>query len=364
MTTQTRTDRCLVSVVVPVYNESEVIKAFYERSSKALAAIANSDYELVFVDDGSRDDSYSQLVAFAEKDSRVRVVKFARNFGHQVAITAGMDHAGGDCVVVIDADLQDPPEVISDMVAKWRDGFDVVYGKRLDRQGESMFKLITAKVFYRVLNSMVRIDIPTDVGDFRLLSRKALNQLGQMREKDRYVRGMVAWIGMKQASVEYHREARFAGETKYPFRKMVRFALDGITSFSTVPLRLAIWLGYATSGLGFLYLATVFIQKLAGITVQGWATIMVAVLFLGGVQLICLGIMGEYIGRIFTEIKPRPLYVLDHVVQGDEDGAAIVEPQFEPRLLRRPREGIAVAAPSAPHSAPPPQTQRSDVSSA
>ena len=254
-------------------------------TSEALKAIPDADYELVFVDDGSRDDSYEQLVGFAARDPRVRVIKFARNFGHQVAITAGMDNTQGDCVTVIDADLQDPPEVIAEMVAKWREGFDVVYGRRIDREGESLFKLLTAKVFYRVLNSMVRIDIPTDVGDFRLLSRRAVTQLGRMTEKDRYVRGLVAWIGMKQVNVDYHREARFAGTTKYPFRKMVKFALDGITSFSTVPLRLAIWLGYATSFLGFLYLATVFVQKLAGVTVQGWATIMVAVLFLGGVQL-------------------------------------------------------------------------------
>ena len=317
---------CLVSVVVPVYNESEVIRAFYERTSKALAEIENADYELVFVDDGSKDDSYDQLKTFADQDPRVRVVKFARNFGHQVAITAGMDHAKGDCVAVIDADLQDPPEVISQMVDRWRDGFDVIYGRRNDRQGESFFKLVTAKVFYRMLNGMVRIDIPTDVGDFRLMSRRATLQLGQLREKDRYVRGLVAWMGMAQTSVEYNREARHAGVTKYPLRKMVKFALDGITSFSTVPLRLAIWLGYATSGLGFLYLATVFVQKLAGITVQGWATIMVAILFLGGVQLICLGIIGEYIGRIFTELKPRPLYILDHVVQGSENGGEILEP--------------------------------------
>ena len=325
VTPDKRPSPSLVSVVVPVYNESEVIAAFYERTSKALANIPDADYELVFVDDGSRDDSFEQLTGFASNDPRVRVVKFARNFGHQVAITAGMDHTKGDCVAVIDADLQDPPEVIEKMVDQWRAGFDVVYGKRLDRDGETWFKLMTAKVFYRFLNSMVRIDIPNDVGDFRLLSQRAARQLGQLREKDRYVRGLVAWIGMRQTSVGYHREARFAGTTKYPLRKMVKFALDGLTSFSTVPLKLAIWLGYATSGLGFLYLLTVFVQKIAGITVQGWATMMVAILFLGGVQLICLGIMGEYIGRIFNEIKPRPLYVLDHIVQGGAQGARIVE---------------------------------------
>ena len=304
----------LISVVVPVFNESAVIDAFYRRASPALAALPGCDYELLFVDDGSRDDSYQQLAALAARDARVRVIKFSRNFGHQIAITAGLDHARGDAVVVIDADLQDPPEAIALMVDKWREGFDVVYGVRADREGEGALKLLTASVFYRLLRRVARIEIPVDVGDFRLLSRRAADQLRQMREKDRFVRGLVSWIGFRQTGVSYRREKRFAGVTKYPYSKMIKFALDGITSFSTVPLRVATWMGYGASALAFLYLLSVFVQKLLGITVQGWATVMVAMLFLGGVQLICLGIIGEYLGRVFTELKPRPMYVVEELV--------------------------------------------------
>jgi len=304
----------LLSVVVPVYNEEQVLGAFYERATAALSTIPGLDYELLFVDDGSSDGSYPAIEAFARADPRVAVIKFSRNFGHQIAITAGVDHARGDAVVVIDADLQDPPEVVSDMVAKWREGYDVVYAKRSRRDGEGRLKLITASAFYRVLSRLVSIKIPVDVGDFRLLSRRAADEMRRLREKDRFVRGLVSWIGFRQTAVEYNRAERHAGDTKYPMRKMLKFALDGITSFSTVPLKLATWLGYAASGFAFLYLASVFVQKLAGITVDGWATIMVAVTFLGGVQLICLGILGEYIGRIFNEIKPRPMYVVEDLL--------------------------------------------------
>jgi glycosyltransferase involved in cell wall biosynthesis len=311
-----------ISVVVPVYNESAGIRAFHERASKALDALPGARWELIYVDDGSADDSFAQLTGFAEREPRVRVVKLSRNFGHQIAITAGLDRATADCAVVIDADLQDPPEVIARMVDKWREGFDVVYGVRSKRKGEGPVKLFTASVFYRLLDRITGIRIPVDVGDFRLMSRRALNELNQLREKDRFVRGLVSWIGFPQAGVEYERDERVAGETKYPYRKMFKFALDGITSFSTAPLKLATWLGYATSFLAFLYLASVFVQRAMGVTVQGWATIMVALLFLGGVQLICLGIMGEYVGRVFNEIKPRPIYVVETVV-GDaaSDGA-------------------------------------------
>jgi dolichol-phosphate mannosyltransferase len=304
----------LLSVVVPVYNESLVIAAFHERATRALSAIPNCSYELIFVDDGSRDDSYEQLAVLAETDPRIRVVKFSRNFGHQIAISAGVDHACGDCVVVIDADLQDPPEVIVQMVEQWRAGFDVVYGVRASRAAESAMKLFTASLFYRLLNSLTRIPIPVDVGDFRLISRRVANQLRQLREKDRFVRGLVSWLGYRQTGVSYHREARFAGETKYPYSKMIKFAVDGVTSFSTVPLKLASWLGYGASALAFIYLVDVFLQKYRGITVQGWATTMVAMLFLGGVQLVCLGIIGEYLGRVFTECKPRPMYVVDELL--------------------------------------------------
>ena len=306
--------RYRISVVVPVYNESAGIRAFHERASKALASLPGADYELIYVDDGSGDDSWPQLAGFAAADPHVRVVKLSRNFGHQIAITAGLDRARGDCAVVIDADLQDPPEVIARMVEKWRSGFDVVYGVRSKRRGESALKLLTARAFYRLLDRITGIRIPVDVGDFRLMSRRALDQLNQLREKDRFVRGLVSWIGFPQAGVEYERDERVAGETKYPYRKMFKFAFDGIASFSTAPLKLASWLGYATSLLAFLYLGSVFVQRAMGITVEGWATIMVALLFLGGVQLICLGIMGEYVGRVFNEIKPRPIYIVEQVV--------------------------------------------------
>ena len=314
--------RQLLSIVVPVFNEAEVIEETYRRLTGVASGLEDLDYELLMVDDGSRDGSFARMAELAKSDSRLRILKLSRNFGHQTAITAGVDMARGDAVVVIDADLQDPPEVIPRMVTKWREGFDVVFGVREKRSGETPLKLLTAAFFYRLLNRLTSIRIPVDVGDFRLMSRRAADQLRNMREQDRFVRGLVSWIGFRQAGVEYQREPRFAGETKYPFRRMLKFALDGITSFSTVPLRLATWLGYLASVFAFLYLLSVFVQKLLGHTVQGWATIMVAMLFLGGVQLICLGIMGEYIGRIFTEIKQRPLYVIEEFVNGDAAGHA------------------------------------------
>jgi dolichol-phosphate mannosyltransferase len=303
----------LISVVVPVYNESETIETFYDRATRALEAIDGFDHEIVFVNDGSSDDSYEKLSRLAAVDPRVCVLKFSRNFGHQIAITAGLDYAHGDCVAVIDSDLQDPPEVIRAMVDKWRDGFDVVYGVRAERDGEGKMKLLTASLFYRLLGRLTTIKIPVDVGDFRLMSRRAVDQLKQLREKDRYVRGLVSWIGFKQTGVHYHRDKRYAGETKYPYRKMIKFAVDGITSFSTAPLKLASWMGYIAALLAIVYLISVFVQKLLGFTVDGWATIMVALLFLGSVQLICLGILGEYLGRIFNEVKPRPMYVVEEV---------------------------------------------------
>jgi polyisoprenyl-phosphate glycosyltransferase len=308
----------LVSVVVPVYNEAEVIGEMYRRLTGAASSLPELDYELVVVDDGSRDSSYQDLLTLARTDPRLRVLKLSRNFGHQTAITAGVDVARGDAVVVIDADLQDPPEVIPQLVARWREGFDVVYGVRAARPGETMMKLVTASMFYRMMHRVTNISIPVDAGDFRLMSRRAADQLRAMREKDRFVRGLVSWIGFRQTGVEYHREARFAGTTKYPFRKMLKFATDGLTSFSTLPLKLATWLGYLASAFAFIYLASVFVQKAMGKTVEGWATIMVAMLFMGGVQLICLGIMGEYIGRIFTEAKQRPLYVIEEFINGDQ----------------------------------------------
>jgi dolichol-phosphate mannosyltransferase len=305
----------LISIVIPVYNEIDVIDACYERLTRVMGSLEGYDYELVFVDDGSHDRTHERLVAFHEQDPHLKVVKFSRNFGHQIAVTAGVDEAVGDAIVIIDADLQDPPEVIPGMVRKWEEGYDVVYGVRKRRTGESRLKLLTAATFYRLLRSFTNIEIPVDVGDFRLISARAAEQLRKLREKDRFVRGLVSWIGFRQIGIPYERDSRFAGETKYPYRKMFKFAIDGITSFSNLPLKVASWLGYMASLLAFVYLVSVFVQRAMGYTVEGWATIMVALLFLGGVQLICIGIIGEYIGRIFNETKSRPMYVIESVHQ-------------------------------------------------
>lgn len=301
----------LLSIVVPVFNEIEVLDAFYARIKKVVDSLDSLSYEIIFVDDGSTDNSYQKLVSLANLDPNVRVIRFSRNFGHQTAITAGIDLSEGDAVVVIDSDLQDPPETIMRFVQKWEEGFDVVYGIREQRQGETRLKILTATVFYRIMKALVKIDIPVDAGDFRLLSKRAVKHFRQLREKDRFVRGLISWIGFRQTGIHYARDKRYAGSTKYPFGKMLTFALDGITSFSSLPLKLATWLGYLSSGLAFLYTISVFVQKALGYTVQGWATIMVGVLFIGGVQLICIGIVGEYVGRIFNEIKQRPLYIIE-----------------------------------------------------
>jgi dolichol-phosphate mannosyltransferase len=304
-----------ISIVVPVYNEADGIEEFYARAKAVAESMLEMDHELIFVDDGSRDGSFRKLNAIAQQDRRVVILKFARNFGHQIAITAGLDIARGDCVVVIDSDLQDPPEVIPRMVDKWRAGYDVVFGVRSQRDGESAMKLLTASLFYRLLRKVTNIEIPVDVGDFRLMSRRALDHLKGMRESDRFVRGLVSWIGFNQIGLEYERAARFAGETKYPYRKMLKFALDGITSFSTAPLKLASLMGYATSVMAFVGLISMFPLKWLGYTISGWASMMVGMFFLGGVQLVCLGIIGEYIGRIFMEVKKRPLYIVEQEVR-------------------------------------------------
>lgn len=322
-----------LSLVVPVYNEAEGIRAFHARASAVMKTLPDLDYEIIYVDDGCKDGSYAILQQFAAEDDKIRVVKLSRNFGHQIAITAGLDHATGDAIVFIDADLQDPPEVILQMIEKWREGFDVVYGQRRRRQGESVFKLATASVFYRMLRSLASIDIPPDVGDFRLISARVAQQLRALREKDRYIRGLVSWVGFKQTAVVYDRDERVAGVTKYPLRKMLKFALDGLTSFSTAPLRVATWMGYSASFLAFLYLVVVLVQVAMGITVDGWASIMVVALFIGGVQLICLGILGEYIGRVFNEVKPRPIYIVEEIARGQASPVAGEPPSA--RLMPR-----------------------------
>ena len=311
--------RKLLTITVPVFNETEVIQAFYDRVKKVVDSLESMNHEIIFIDDGSTDGSYEKLRDISDKDSNIHLIRFSRNFGHQIAITAGIDAAKGDAVVIIDADLQDPPEVIHKFLKKWDQGFDVVYGVREKREGESKLKLLTASLFYRLLRTLVQIDIPIDAGDFRLMSRRVVDYLKTVRERDRFVRGLISWLGFSQTGVYYVRDKRHAGETKYPYRKMLKFALDGITSFSSVPLRLATWLGYITSLFAFIYGCSVFVLKALGATVQGWAAIMVGMLFLGGVQLICLGIIGEYIGRIFNETKQRPLYIIQEIYPPEKD---------------------------------------------
>ena len=305
-----------LSVVVPVFNEASGLDALHERVSSTLRH-AGVAYEIVLVDDGSRDGSWERMAALAERDPHLVLVRLSRNFGHQVAITAGLDHACGEAVVVMDADLQDPPEVVPQMIERWRAGYDVVYGRRERRLGEGLFKRATASLFYRLVRRLTAVEIPADTGDFRLMSRRAVEAFRSLQERNRFVRGMVAWVGFRQTAVDYVREARHAGETKYPVRKMVRFAGDAIFSFSHVPLRFATGLGLASSTAGFGYAVYAILARVLGWpTVQGWASLMVAIIFLVGVQLISLGIIGEYIGRIYDEVKARPLYLTDTVVRG------------------------------------------------
>ena len=308
-------ERELLTVVVPVFNEVETIDVFYTRMKKVLDSLSPMSYELIFVDDGSRDGSFAKLTSLADHDTRVRVAKLSRNFGHQNAVTAGVDTVRGDAVVIIDADLQDPPEVIPSMIRKWREGYDVVYGVREHREGEKWMKLYTAALFYRIMKKITKVEIPVDVGDFRLMSRRVVDKFKQIRERDRFIRGLVSWVGFRQTGVMYTREKRYAGETKYPFGKMIKFSLDGITSFSHAPLKIATWLGYGVSLIALLYTMIIIVEKFMGMTVPGFASIMAGMLFLGGVQLICLGIMGEYIGRIFNETKGRPIYVLEEIYE-------------------------------------------------
>ncbi len=305
----------LLSVVIPCYNEEQVIGETMKRLEAFSLELKNLQVELIFVDDGSRDRTRELLKGFALRDPRIRIVGFARNFGHQIAVTAGIDVANGDAVVLMDADLQDPPEVVHQMIAKWREGFDVVYGTRTERAGESALKLATARGFYRLLNGLSDVAIPADTGDFRLMSRRVVDALRAMPERDRFIRGMVSWVGFRQIAVPYKRAARFAGESNYPLRKMLRFATDGIMSFSTKPLQISIALGALSAGLSLLGLCyAIAIRLFTNNWVEGWAGLMVAVLFIGGVQLVSIGILGEYIGRIYGEIKQRPLYIVSEYI--------------------------------------------------
>jgi dolichol-phosphate mannosyltransferase len=303
----------LLSVVVPIYFEEETIDEFYGRMKAVLVGLEPElRHELIFVNDGSTDRSPELLRQLSARDARVRIIDFSRNFGHQIAITAGIDHAAGDAVVVIDGDLQDPPEVIVGMVAKWREGYKVVYGVRSIRKGESAFKLLTARLFYRLISNMSDVKLPLDSGDFRLMDRVVVEALNSIREENRYIRGLISWIGFPQYALPYERDSRYAGETKFNLKKMLRFALDGITSFSDKPLRLSSKLGMATTAASFLAMVVLIFAKLLHPeeTIQGWTSLLVVVLFLGGVQLISVGVLGEYIGRIYRETKGRPLYIV------------------------------------------------------
>jgi glycosyltransferase involved in cell wall biosynthesis len=312
--------RPTLSIVLPIYNEEEVIPELHTRLQSFLAKLG-LDSEIVFVNDGSKDRSMEMLRAITANEPRYRVLSFARNFGHQSAITAGVDYARGRAVVVMDADLQDPPEVVLQMVAKWREGFDVVYGKRQSREGETRFKLLTAKIFYRVFAMMIPIDVPLDTGDFRLMSRRVVIALRELRETHRFVRGMVAWVGFKSTAVYYDRPGRYAGETKYPLRRMLRFAMDGITSFSILPLRFASYLGLVMACISiFAGVIALALKYVFHTTVQGWTGIVVLVTLFSSVQLVMTGILGEYIGRIYEEVKRRPLYVVRRT-HGFDDAA-------------------------------------------
>lgn len=303
-----------INVIVPCFNEQEVLALTHTRLKAALEKTCLDQqmrYQIIYVDDGSRDQTAHLLNQIANDDETVKIILLSRNFGHQIAVTAGLDHASGDCAVIIDADLQDPPELIADMIARWREGFDVVYGQRTDRAGESRFKIGTARAFYRGLNALSDVDIPLDVGDFRLIDRCVIDAISEMPERDRFLRGMIAWVGFRQVALPYARAARAAGESKYPLLKMIRFAVDGILSFSLTPLRFVITMGawivvLAMLGIGYAVINRVFTEQ----WVSGWTMLFIAIMFMGGVQLLVLGVIGEYVGRIYMSSKARPLYLV------------------------------------------------------
>lgn len=301
-----------ISIIAPVYNEEAVLPELYRRVKLVLDELGEP-WELVLVNDGSRDRSAEVIAQLHQQDERVRGLSFSRNFGFQIAVTAGLDHVQGDAVILADADLQDPPEIFPQMIAKWRQGFDVVYGVRVSRVGETWFKLFTAKMFYRIIHRITSINIPLDTGDFRLMDRRVVEAIRRFPERNRFLRGMVPWVGFKQTGIEYERQARFAGDSKFgSVRQMLPFAVDAITSFSYFPLQLATYLGFIIAGLSALAILAVIYLRLFNLhALTGQATTLVTVLFLGGVQLISLGIIGEYLGRIYDEVKGRPLYLVD-----------------------------------------------------
>ena len=305
----------MLSVVVPCFNEEESIIECHKQLTQVLGAMS-VPYELLFVDDGSRDTTLAHLISLQGMDPHVVICALSRNFGHQQAVTAGLEIASGDAVIIIDADLQDPPSVIPQMCQLWQQGYEVVYGVRQSRSGESTFKLLTAKMFYRLINRMADVDIPLDTGDFRLIDRRVVDVMAKMPERHRLLRAMCTWVGFRQVGLSYERSARFAGSTKYPFKKMIRLALDGIVSFSTVPLRMLSVVGLSAASLAFVgSLYAVYVRLFTHQWVRGWATVFIAMLFLSGLQILSLGIMGEYLGRVYTEAKQRPLFIVRDVMR-------------------------------------------------
>jgi polyisoprenyl-phosphate glycosyltransferase len=301
------------SIVAPVFNEEETLPHFYERVIAVMDSLGEP-FELLFVNDGSRDGSFRIMQELHDKDPRVHAINFSRNFGHQVAISAGLDYAHGQAVIILDADLQDPPEVMLTLIERWKEGAEVVYAQRSRREGETRFKLLTAAAFYRVIERITSINIPRDTGDFRLLDRRVVDVLITMREQHRFMRGLSVWVGFRQEAVSYERRERFAGETKYPLNKMIRFSLDAITSFSHVPLQLATSFGFLLAGLSLIGIVIAIILRLLTGAIAGQASTLILVLFLGGIQLIFLGIIGEYLGRIYDEVRARPLYIVHEVL--------------------------------------------------
>lgn len=314
------------SIVAPVFNEEETIPHFYERMIAVMEKIGEP-FELVLVNDGSRDSSFNIMCSLHERDPRVRVVDFSRNFGHQIAISAGLDYTQGQAIVIIDSDLQDPPEVIPELIARWKAGAEVVYAQRETRTGETKFKLLTASAFYHLIGRITSVNIPRNVGDFRLMDSRVVDALVSMREHHRFMRGLSAWVGFRQEAVLYNRQERYAGTTKYPFTKMLRFSVDAITSFSHLPLQLATTFGFVLAGVSLFGIIIAIILRLFTGAIVGQASTLIIVLFMGGIQLIFLGIIGEYLGRIYDEVRARPLYIVHHVLGAQKRHAALQEPQ-------------------------------------
>lgn len=319
-----RAERQLISIVIPCYNEEEVIGETVKRLIPLCSELSDFDVEIIFVNNGSSDSTWELLKEFSEMDPRIKLISLARNFGYQMSTTAGIDAARGDAVVLMDADLQDPPEVMLQMIAKWREGYDVVYGTRTERLGESPLRMLATRWFYRLLDRISDVPIPLDTGDFRLMNRNVVDTLKAMPERDRFIRGMVSWIGLKQTALPYRRAERFAGKSKFPMTNLLSFGLDGVVSFSTAPLRVSVALGLICASLALLGILYALSMRLfTHIRVEGWTALMIGILFIGGVQLLSLGMLGEYVGRIYNEIKHRPLYVADQYIGFDRDGPAM-----------------------------------------